>query len=130
VESFATFTSRSVAPSPSAVTAALPSLACVLLFFLFHCVEPDVLRSLWSVCRSLLCGLPNTLVSPSVSRPYSGRTVALVAPAASVTGEEVFVHLSYPETQSSRNRIVRAFLVEEAAIVKKVLKGQQKGGKK
>ena len=79
--------------------------------------------------RFLLCDHANMLPSPRRGRLYGEPTA--------VPGVETVLRRGMTRLRCDRShilnpnpRILRAFLVEEAKIVKKVIKSQQKGGRK
>ena len=82
------------------------------------------------VHRSLPCAPVNTPPSPRRGRLFAGRTVAHDAVTALSLGTSSLVHLIHPFSVLFSSSILRAFLVEEAKIVKKVIKSQEKGGRK
>ena len=84
-----------------------------------------------AVHRSLPCAPVNTPPSPRRGRLFAGRTLAHDAVTASSLGTSSLFTLFFPSVSYSRLfSILRAFLVEEAKIVKKVIKSQEKGGRK
>lgn len=83
------------------------------------------------VHRFLRSAPVNTLPSPRQGRLSAGRTVAHDAVTASSLGTYLLLKLSFPSVLCAPlTSILRAFLVEEAKIVKKVIKSQEKGGRK
>jgi len=81
----------------------------------------------WCSIRSLLSAPVSTPPSPSARRQFPAPTVAQDAVTASSPGEYRRTGRFWLYGLSSlRISILRAFLVEEAKIVKKVIKSQQK----
>ena len=77
------------------------------------------------------------LLSPNAKRPFDGHTVevdAVLASESGTFGDQIisfqYLSLSLVSNKSMLVRIVRAFLVEEAKIVKKVIKQASKPAKK
>ena len=77
------------------------------------------------------------LLFPNAKRPFDGRTVevdAVLASESGTFGDQTIsfqsLSLSLVSNKSMLVRIVRAFLVEEAKIVKKVIKQASKPAKK
>ena len=75
-----------------------------------------------------------TLPSPSDKRPSTGHTVDLVAHHVLSSGTFhpdaiAFAMLSFSLLRKLTYRITRAFLIEEATIVKRVLKAKTAGKK-
>lgn len=79
-------------------------------------------------CRSLLSDPVSTLPSPSAKRPSREHTVDRDAVTVSSPGTSHL--LASGLGLISVIRILRAFLVEEAKIVKKVIKSQAKPARK